>query len=398
MAAHPIYYPFMKFLASFFSKKLRFSHLKFFIQNAMRKLGIHQRLAVEAGVDLHFMPFSAGLCEALHDLEDMEGLIRVCTERTPGLERLRHIGKTESAAVVRVIERERDVLHALARLEELDRTAEAVRVGYVERSLGAVHFKTRLARIMHIERGVQCADRAVYEAHIARVQRRDVHLDDLSVVRLTGDEPLRERRPRHCGNRLHVAAEIDQRSQIVRTHVEHRAAAVLVVEFRIRMPCLVAVADHEARAAHDVTDHTVIDQFAAGLDARAEERVRRAADPEPLFLRQRHDLLAFFERSGEGLFRIDVLARVQRRHRHVVVLVGAGDVQDNVDLRVGEELVHILVELRNVVVLHRIFRALRDQVAHADDLNFLEALRDVFEINAGNRAASDKTDLYFAHS
>ena len=50
---------------------------------------------------------------------------------------------------------------------------------------------------------------------------------------------------RRAGHALDRAQQGDQRGQVVRAHVEHRAAADLVVELGIRMPALVAVADHE---------------------------------------------------------------------------------------------------------------------------------------------------------
>ena len=85
-----------------------------------------QREQIVAGLDRDLVTDAAALGESFHDLEHMERLVGIGAERSAALQGLRHVGQTQRAAVVRIIEHQLDVLHALSRLEELDRTAEAV--------------------------------------------------------------------------------------------------------------------------------------------------------------------------------------------------------------------------------------------------------------------------------
>ena len=59
-------------------------------------------------------------------------------------------------------------------------------------------------------------------------------LTDLAVLRLAGDRPLREGHPGRAGDPLDRAHQVDQGGQVVRAHVQHRAAADLVVELGAR--------------------------------------------------------------------------------------------------------------------------------------------------------------------
>ena len=47
------------------------------------------------------------------------------------------------------------------------------------------------------------------------------------------------------------------------------------------MPVLMSAAHHEARCGYRCADRAVIDQLPAGLDAAAEERLRRAGNAQP---------------------------------------------------------------------------------------------------------------------
>ena len=98
------------------------------------------------------------------------------------------------------------------------------------------------------------------------------------------------------GDALHRPEHRDQRGQVVGAHVEHRAAADLVVELRIGVPALVTVADHEGGGGHGFANRAVVDQLAAGLDAGAQEGVRRAADSQALLC---GDLEHFWPSSRE---------------------------------------------------------------------------------------------------
>ena len=99
-----------------------------------------------------------------------------------------------------------------------------------------------------------------------------------------------------------------------------------------------------------------------------------------------------------------MLAVLQRGFRHAIVLIRAGEVQNNLHFGIVERFIHILINFRHGgfcacfdVFLHRLhtfFRALRDEVAYADELHFFEYGRDVFKVNAADLADADHRDLY----
>ncbi|MGC4033329.1 MAG: hypothetical protein QM754_16680 [Tepidisphaeraceae bacterium] len=80
--------------------------------------------------------------------------------------------------------------------------------------------------------------------------------------------------------RLAGPSRFSSARDVVRPHVEHRAAAGLEEERRVRVPVLVAAADHERGEADRLADQAVVDDLARRLQARAEEGIRRAADAE----------------------------------------------------------------------------------------------------------------------
>ena len=99
------------------------------------------------------------------------------------------------------------------------------------------------------------------------------------VLRLAGDRAL--------GNEFELnrsafnrPEQRNQRSQIVRPHIEHRPAALFVIESGIRMPALMTVAHHEGRCPDRLADRALVDQLAAGLQSATQKRVRRRAYPE----------------------------------------------------------------------------------------------------------------------
>src|SRR5262249_34321775 len=95
------------------------------------------------------------------------------------------------------------------------------------------------------------------------------------------DRSLGERGTRGPGHAADGPEERDERGQVVRSHVEERAAARLVVEGRVRVPVFVAVAEHGGRRGDRFADRAVVDQLAAGVQTGAEERIGRTADAYP---------------------------------------------------------------------------------------------------------------------
>src|SRR5439155_4306594 len=95
-----------------------------------------------------------------------------------------------------------------------------------------------------------------------------------------GDEPLGKTDARRGGDTLDRAEEIDERREIIRPHVQHRATAELVVELWVRMPRLGPVSGHEGGRGDGPANRAVVDELAARLDAAAEERIGRTAEAD----------------------------------------------------------------------------------------------------------------------
>ena len=119
---------------------------------------------------------------------------------------------------------------------------------------------------------------------------------------------------------------------------------------------------------------------------------------------QLDQLVRLFHVNGQGLLREHVLAVQQRGLCDLIMLVRTGEVQNHVHFRIVKCLIHILINLRNdrfralfdlfADILHALFRALRDQVANADELDFLESQSQVFQINAADRANADHCNFH----
>ena len=160
------------------------------------------------------------------------------------------------------------------------------------------------------------------------------------------------------------------------------------------MPALGAAAHEEGGGSRDITDGALVDELTAGLNARAQEGVGGTADHEAALLGQLHQLHALLPGSTQGLLGVDVLPRQQGRLGDVVVLVGAGEIQNDIHLGVCEQLVHILVELGDMILPDGILGPLADEVADTDDLDVLVQVGDILQIDAGDTTDTDDTDLF----
>src|SRR5687768_4334184 len=102
------------------------------------------------------------------------------------------------------------------------------------------------------------------------------------------------------------------------------------------MPALVPRAHEIRRAADRRADLSGIDQLAAGLVRTAEKCVRRGTDPQLLLRCTIDQLLAVLEGDAERLFRIDMLAGVECLQPDRDMGLRNGEVEDDLDPRIGE--------------------------------------------------------------
>lgn len=112
----------------------------------------------------------------------------------------------------------------------------------------------------------------------------------------------------------------------------------------------VAVTDEPRAAARNPAEPAAVDQLTDVLKAAAEEGIRGAADEQALFLRELDQLFALRERHGEGLFRVDVLAGLERGEVVLIVRLRRGQVEHEVDVRVRDQLHAGRIGLRDAVL------------------------------------------------
>ena len=335
--------------------------------------------------------------DAAHDVENMAGQFAGATVGASRLNACRHVRQADAAHVVVVDENPvllDDPSVRDARLAEADIARKLVWIREMQRALRAVQFNVvQIAVLPDVETCRQIDDGAAGEFENRRDVRIDFDRKTLSCVHAAADTRVR-RTGGHADDAFHRAKQIDERRDVVRPHVEQRAAAMLVVEAGRGMPMLMAVVQHEGVACDDASDHPVVQQHASELMAAAHERVRSATDMQSFPFRRLHDLQAGCQIQPERFFGIDVLAVFQGTQLNVRVGLGRCQIQDDVDVWIGEKIVQrhgldselVRLRLGTFGMAVRAFRDLqmlkgasilqigRADVTAADDSRFHESL------------------------
>ena len=162
---------------------------------------------------------------------------------------------------------------------------------------------------------------------------------DLTGARFRSDRPRLLRHRCDGSDARDRPEQVDEVGQVVRRHVEDRPTAHLVIEIGRGMPALVAWAHEVGGARHRLADLSGIDQPPAGLMRATEKGVWRRTNAEPLLGRCIDQLLAVLEANAQWLFAVDMLARRDRVEPHLDVRLGHREIQDDLDRRVGEQVV-----------------------------------------------------------
>ena len=92
------------------------------------------------------------------------------------------------------------------------------------------------------------------------------------------------------------------------------------------------------------TDIAVINRFASGLQAAAEEGIRRAADAESGRFRRRDDVCAIGAVDSQGLFAIDVFASLNNLARDSGMRRRDGQIDDDVNVVARQQIVHAVCD------------------------------------------------------
>ena len=193
--------------------------------------------------------------------------------------------------------------------------------------------------------------------------------------------------------RQHHAADFDRRPEQgnqlgnqVNPEVVAQSAAFLCgkADAVSRYTVILADADHCGR---HIADDPAIDIFPGALPGRAEEMVRFAAEHQALFLCNRKQLLRLGKLGCDDFFSPDVFARFKRAFDRLIVLSRRGEVDDQLDLRVVEDLLQS--GRLNAVLRRFLFRTRAASGAAACQVDDLKASGEVFEENVADAAASD---------
>ena len=113
-----------------------------------------------------------------------------------------------------------------------------------------------------------------------------------------------------------------------------------------------------------------------GLQARTEKRVGRAAHPQAALAGQGEHIVGVVARHREGLLGVGVLASTQDGAVHVGVRGGRRQVQHDLNLGVGQQLIDRAGQ-RNAILRRALARQLGHQVGAGHHLEDREHLRAV---------------------
>src|SRR5918995_4014198 len=280
---------------------------------------------------------------------------------------------------------------ACVRAPEAYRTVGEVGVWEAQGAFSTVEVDPSLRLSPDIEGGDQRPHGAALEVHNAGDVGRGVHRDGGPGQGFASDHSLRERDARRPGDPPHGPHQGGERGEVVGSHVEHRASAGLEVEVRVRMPVLWAVAEHERRYGDGLSYDPLVHDLAAGLEAATQEGVRGTADPEVSLGGHFQHPMPVFQAHCERLLGVYVLAGLQSRQRDLGVDHRDCQVEDDLDLFVGQQLLRA-ASLGHAVRLRLGFGALEQEVRTGDDLHVVER-GPVLQIDAADLAAPDYSDL-----
>ena len=191
----------------------------------------------------------------------------------------------------------------------------------------------------HVEAHADLHDGAGDELQRAGDVGRHLDRNDLAASRLAGDRraSLRGVR-RHAGDPRHRPEQVDEVGDVVGRHVEHRPAARLVVEGRVRVPALVAGAHEEGGAGRPARRSRPRRSAGGRSGARRRERCpARSRRGGPSSRAASTSRLPSSKRDAERLLGIDVLAGGERLQADLDMRLRHGEVDDDLDRRIGEQ-------------------------------------------------------------
>ena len=337
--------------------------------------------------------------QPVNDFQDVAREVSRRAVRAILADRVRDVRDPDAPAVPRVAVRGGNAAPVLVVVtHHKDFPPETVRVRDAQRALRTADLQARMTRPPDIEACHDRADRPRSEIENAGDVRRDLDGDHLPAFRFAGDHSLRKGDASRTRDAFHRPDHVHQGRQVVRTHVEHGTGASLVEEGGIRMPALVSMTHHERGGRHRRSDPSVVDQFPAGLVRPPHERVRGRSHANAFFPRFRHEPFRVVQLDGNRFLRVGVLALLHRRHAEVEMRSGDRQVENEVNVRIRNDLVRRTVGLRQAVLFGCSLRPFGNDVRASQHLHAVsELLREVVEIRAANVAHTNNADSNSFH-
>ena len=152
----------------------------------------------------------------------------------------------------------RDLLPVAVLLGDKHAAAEAVGVRHNHRTFGAVYLNVIVLVLPDIEARRDVDEGAGRKFNDAGDVGRDVDRDLFTGTRAAADRAVIVGAAHGAGDLADRAEHIYQRGQVIRSHVEHRSAARLVVKIGIRVPALMPRQHDMGRTSDRISDAALV--------------------------------------------------------------------------------------------------------------------------------------------
>ena len=315
-----------------------------------------------------------------------------CAFRPIGGNRRDEVVDTDASRVTVAARGEANVLPALSPAAHPNGTVEAVRIRERDDTLGAVELEVADVVALRLEACDEVGRHAALELDRRSRVRGRLHGEPLAGARADLDRALA--RARRCKPRdpRHRAEQRDDRGQVVRAHVEQRAGTVRGEDVRIGVPALLP-ADEHGGAHATVARRSRRHRAARGRPGRhcrerCPVRTRSVARAGPASATRCGRVGGV---RGQRLLGVDVLARGERGADHGRVCGRRRQVEDDVDRRVADEVVH--GGDPEVMRLGQRARLRLVDVGAGDELERVESLR-VLRVLAADHTTADDADAH----
>ena len=216
--------------------------------------------------------------------------------------------------------------------------------------------------------------------------------EHLSELLLTGGDSFLEGARGHTTDLLHWAQKMNQCCDVIRAHVEHRAATDLVEKCGVRVPRFRAAGHHERRAAENFSDPSIVHHFPCGLESGSEKGVRCAAHKQPLFPGKVDHFFGILQMDRQRFFAMHVLAGIERCKADLSMDRRDGEIDDQIHVGIRQQLIHRLGHAAVFCGLG--LGGFWVEIGAGDHFKDLEKFSPV-EVGLGNVSATDNADADF---